>query len=94
MHTTPASDLDKDVSGHNYMMHCFHVYAVAVGRFAHFGIKEELNEALHTYAIRLLRLPMTYRFESILAYYLAFVTAGTNVVSLSLSIGLWQCLMK
>ncbi|KAF6238815.1 hypothetical protein HO173_003322 [Letharia columbiana] len=65
MHTTPAKE-DKDVNGHNHMMHCFHVYSVAAGRFAHVSVKEDLNEALHSYAIRLLRLPITYRFDSIL----------------------------
>ncbi|KAF6227512.1 hypothetical protein HO173_012252 [Letharia columbiana] len=74
MHTTPAKE-DKDVNGHNHMMHCFLVYSVAVGRFAHMSVKEDLNEALHAYAIRLLRLPLTYKFDSILAYHLAFVTA-------------------
>ena len=38
-------------------------------------MKEELSEALHLYAIRLLRLPITYKIDSILAYHLAFVTA-------------------
>ncbi|KAF6225056.1 hypothetical protein HO133_010251 [Letharia lupina] len=74
IYTTPAKE-DKDVNGHNHMMHCFHVYSVAAGRFAHVSVKEGLNEALHAYAIRLLRLPITYRFNSILAYHLAFVTA-------------------
>ncbi|KAF6220298.1 hypothetical protein HO133_003430 [Letharia lupina] len=45
MHTTPAKE-DKDVNGHNHMMHCFHVYSVAAGRFAHVSVKEGLNEAL------------------------------------------------
>lgn len=75
MHTTSAKDEDKEITGLNQMMHCFHVYAVAAGRFAHAGIKEELSEALHLYAIRLLRLSLTYKFDSILAYHLAFMTA-------------------
>ena len=74
MHITPISDLNKDVSDYNYIMHCFYIYAITIDRFIYLRIKKELNEVLYLYVIRLLRLSIIYKFDFILIYYLAFIT--------------------
>ena len=79
MHIISVSDLNKNVSDHNYIIHYFHVYAIAIERFVHLEIKKELNETLHSYIIRLLRLSIIYRFDFILIYYLAFIIARIQI---------------
>lgn len=74
LHTNHAAD-EKDIASHNHLMHCFTVYAVAVVRFAAIGLKEALSEALQLYTIRILQLPIHFRFDSIRDYHLSFVTA-------------------
>ena len=74
MHIISISDLNKNVSDHNYIIYYFHVYIIIVDRFAYLNIKKELNETLHSYIIRLLRLSIIYRFDFILIYYLVFIT--------------------
>ena len=73
MYIISTSDLNKNVSDYNYIMYYFHVYTIAIDRFAYLRIKKELNEVLHLYIIRLLRLSITYKFDFILIYYLVFV---------------------
>ena len=74
MHIISISDLNKNVSDYNYIMHYFYIYAIAIDRFIYLRIKKELNETLHLYIIRLLRLSIIYRFDFILIYYLVFIT--------------------
>ena len=74
MHIISTSDLDKNVSDYNYIIYYFHIYIVAIDYFTYLNIKKELNEVLHSYIIRLLRLSITYKFDFILIYYLAFIT--------------------
>ena len=73
MHIISASDLNKNISDYNYIIHYFHIYIIAIDRFAYLSIKKELNEILYLYAIRLLRLSIIYRFNFILIYYLVFI---------------------
>ena len=55
-------------------MHYFYIYIIAIDRFAYLRIKKKLNEILHLYVIRLLRLSIIYKFDFILIYYLIFIT--------------------
>ena len=73
IHIISISDLNKNVSDYNYIIHYFHIYAIAIDYFVYLRIKKELNEILHLYIIRLLRLSIIYRFDFILIYYLVFV---------------------
>ena len=74
MHIISISDLNKNVSDYNHIIYYFHIYAIAIDRFAYLRIKKELNETLHLYVIRLLRLSIIYKFDFILIYYLVFIT--------------------
>ena len=79
MHITPISDLNKNVSDYNYIIHYFHIYAIVVDCFAYLNIKKELNEVLHSYIIRLLRLSIIYKFDLILIYYLIFIITRIQI---------------
>ena len=74
MHIISTSDLNKNISDYNYIIYYFYIYIVTIDYFVYLSIKKELNEILHSYIIRLLRLSITYRFDFILIYYLAFIT--------------------
>ena len=74
MHIISISDLNKDVSDYNYIIYYFYIYIVIVDYFTYLDVKEELNETLHSYIIRLLRLSIIYKFDLILIYYLVFIT--------------------
>ena len=74
MHIISISDLNKKVKDYNYKIYYFYMYIVAINCFIYLDIKKELNEILHLYAIRLLRLSIIYKFKFILIYYLAFIT--------------------
>ena len=74
MHIISISDLNKNISDYNYIIYYFHIYIVVIDRFTYLSIKKELNETLHSYIIRLLRLSIIYKFDFILIYYLVFIT--------------------
>ena len=73
MYIISTSNLNKNVSDYNYIMHYFYIYIVAIDRFIYLNMKKELNEVFHSYTIRLLGLSIIYKFDFILIYYLAFV---------------------
>ena len=74
-HTYSSSLEDKNVNKILYLLHYFDIYILAVYYFAHRGVKDQLLFALTKYYIRLERLPIHYKFNSILYYYYAFITA-------------------
>ena len=74
MHIISISDLNKNISDYNYIIYYFYVYTIIVDYFIYLRIKKKLNETLHLYVIRLLRLSIIYKFDFILIYYLIFIT--------------------
>ena len=74
MYIISTSDLDKNISDYNYIIYYFYIYIIAINRFIYLSVKKELNKILHSYIIRLLQLSIIYKFNSILIYYLVFIT--------------------